>query len=207
MTPLGRDRVRIPQARDGLKPDGGPLQEGHWREQVGFVAARHGEEASADQAHVVVLRQPRDDRDRAAGGVARRRSACGPQGSQVRHQIRRANNNHALRVAGGAARELQEGHLVARAVGRRQRGGRSGHLSTSRSTRLATAWASPRCLRRGLWSSATSSGCTWPSRGRASAYTRPRCGPPWQARPRAGAWPRPAASPTLGSPAGSTVQR
>jgi hypothetical protein len=102
---VGRRREGAAMARDGLQPARRAREEGERRHQH----QRHGEveraEPGADQAHVVVERQPGDEDVLAVDleGLA--------HGAQVGEQVG-VRQHDALRVAGAAGGVLQEGDVV-----------------------------------------------------------------------------------------------
>ena len=102
-------------ARNHLQPEHRPRQKGQRRHQHQWNAMVQRAEPCADQAHVVVQRQPGHEH------VVGRDLRCLPQRPDVGQQVG-MREYHPLRIAGAAGRVLQKGDVIRlRAVVRRSR--------------------------------------------------------------------------------------
>ena len=104
-----READRAPVPRDRAQPIDRPLHEGLRRQEHGRQGAVDGADRHADQAHIVVHRQPAD------GAVRRRRSDARRPAERVdvRRQIA-MGDDHTLRRRGRPRRELHERDVVGR---------------------------------------------------------------------------------------------
>ena len=112
-------------AAEVFEPKPRPSQEGGRRQQPEVNAGEDGGKKTADQAHVVVQRQPRHQVvDELVGGFAVRRADAVVDGEDVVDERPVADGDGA-RQAGRAAGELEEGDVVRarRGFGNGRRGG------------------------------------------------------------------------------------
>ena len=106
---------RAAMAVDGAQPRARPREEGERRHQHHRKREIHGGEAAADQAHVVVEREPAHEH---VGGSGARRF---PHGAHVGEQVG-VRQHHAFGLSGAAGGVLQEPGLACRCLHRGESG-------------------------------------------------------------------------------------